>query len=167
MSAGSRAEGTVDPVGTCDGDRIDRLSSQSIREGLRTTFVGHHLVYLPEVESTNEVARRLGQEGAPEGTLVVADYQSSGRGRLGRRWQAPPGSSLLLSLLFRPPLAPGQMQRLTMACGLAVADAIRALTCLEVGLKWPNDVVVGGQKAGGIMTVLFLTVMLLVMNTFF
>ncbi len=152
MSAGPRAEGAVDPAGRRDERRADLLSSQGIREGLRTAFVGHHLVYLPEVESTNDVARRLGQEGAPEGTLVVADYQSSGRGRLGRRWQAPPGSSLLLSLLFRPLLAPAQMQRLTMACGLAVADAIRTQTGLDVGLKWPNDVVVGGHKAGGILT---------------
>jgi BirA family biotin operon repressor/biotin-[acetyl-CoA-carboxylase] ligase len=131
---------------------VDLLSKQSIRAGLRTSFVGHELVYLPEAGSTNEVARRLGQGGAGDGTLVVTDYQSSGRGRQGRRWQAPPGSSLLLSLLFRPPLGPAQVQRLTMACGLAVADAISAQTGLEVGLKWPNDVMIGGRKAGGILT---------------
>lgn len=130
----------------------DLLSKQSIRAGLRASSVGHELVFLPEVGSTNEVARRLGQEGAAEGTVVVADYQSGGRGRLGRRWEAPPGTSLLLSLLFRPPLAPAQMQRLTMACGLAVADAIGSQTGLEVGLKWPNDVVLGDQKVGGILT---------------
>jgi BirA family biotin operon repressor/biotin-[acetyl-CoA-carboxylase] ligase len=142
----------VERAGICDPGRMDPLSSRGIKEGLRTRFVGHNLVYLPEVESTNQVAWRLGKEGAAEGTLVVADYQSSGRGRRGRRWQAPPGSSLLLSLLFRPPLAPAQVQCLTMACGLAVADAIQAQTGLQVGLKWPNDVVIGGQKAGGILT---------------
>lgn len=152
MSAAYRAPVATDPAGLSDEGGMDRLSSEGIREGLRTTFVGHELVYLEEVESTNAVARRLGQEGAAEGTLVVADYQSAGRGRLGRRWQAPPGSSLLLSLLFRPSLAPAQMQRLTMACGLAVADAIEARTGLRVGLKWPNDVVIGGRKAGGILT---------------
>ncbi len=136
---------------------MDELSVREIREGLRTRFVGQNLVYLPEVESTNDVARRLAEGGAAEGTLVIADYQSAGRGRLGRRWQAPPGSSLLLSLLFRPPLAPTQSQRLTMVCGLAVADAVQTLTGLEVGLKWPNDVVIGGRKAGGILTELELS----------
>jgi BirA family biotin operon repressor/biotin-[acetyl-CoA-carboxylase] ligase len=135
-----------------DKSQGDRLSSHEISQGLRTRFLGRHLVYLPEVESTNEVARRLGQEGAAEGTLVIADYQSGGRGRLGRSWQAPPGSSLLFSLLFRPPLAPALMQRLTMACGLAVAEAIEVQTGLDVGLKWPNDVMIGGQKTGGILT---------------
>jgi BirA family biotin operon repressor/biotin-[acetyl-CoA-carboxylase] ligase len=142
----------VERAGTGDRHPMDPLSSRGIREGLRTRFVGHNLVYLPVVESTNEVARRLGQGGAADGTLVVADYQSSGRGRQGRRWQAPPGSSLLLSLLLRPSLAPTQVQRLTMACGLAVADAIQAQTGVQVGLKWPNDVMIGGRKAGGILT---------------
>lgn len=134
------------------GAIVDRLSADSIRAGLGTELVGRSVVYFPQVESTNEVARRLGQQGAAGGTLVVADYQAAGRGRQGRRWQAPAGSSLLLSLLFRPPLAPAQIQRLTMICGLAVADAVQAETGLEVGLKWPNDVVIGGKKAAGILT---------------
>jgi BirA family biotin operon repressor/biotin-[acetyl-CoA-carboxylase] ligase len=152
MSARGGTAGAADPADSCHEGGMDLLSSQSIEAGLRTAFVGHELVYLPEVGSTNEVARRMGQEGAAEGTVVVADYQSGGRGRLGRGWQAPRGSSLLLSLLFRPPLASTQVQRLTMACGLAVADAVGGQTGLEVGLKWPNDVVMGGQKAGGILT---------------
>lgn len=133
------------------GAIVDRLSADLIWEGLRTQFVGRNLVYLPEVKSTNDVARRLAEEGAAEGTLVVADYQAAGRGRLGRRWQAPPGSSLLLSLLFRPSLSPDQAQGVTMICGLALADAVDASTGLEVGLKWPNDVMIGGKKAGGIL----------------
>lgn len=130
---------------------MDQLSADGIRAGLRTRRMGHEVLCLPEVASTNDVARRLAEEGAAEGTLVVADYQAAGRGRLGRRWQAPQGSSLLLSLIFRPPLAPAWAQGLTMVCGLAVADAIEAQTGLEVGLKWPNDVVIGGAKAGGIL----------------
>ena len=133
------------------GSIVDRLSAEDIRAGLRTQLIGRDVVYLPEVASANDVARRLAEEGAAEGTLVVADYQAAGRGRLGRRWQAPPGSSLLLSLLFRPPLAPDRVQGLTMVCGLAVADAVGARTGLDVGLKWPNDVVLGGRKAGGIL----------------
>ena len=121
-------------------------------EGLDTQFVGRNPVYLPTVGSTNDEARRLAQAGAPEGTLVIADCQTAGRGRLDRRWEAPPGSSLLLSLLFRPPLAPHQVQQLTMVCGLAVVDAIEAETGLRAGLKWPNDVLIGEAKAGGILT---------------
>ena len=133
------------------GSIVDRLSAEDIRAGLRTQLIGRDVVYLPEVASANDVARRLAEEGAAEGTLVVADYQAAGRGRLGRRWQAPPGSSLLLSLLFRPSLAPDRVQGLTMVLGLAVADAVGAQTGLEVGLKWPNDVVIDGRKAGGIL----------------
>ena len=128
------------------------LSAERIRAGLTTRFVGQNLVYLPETGSTNDVARRLAAEGAPDGTLVLTDHQTSGRGRLDRRWEAPPGSSLLLSLLFRPSLAPQQLQRLTMICGLGVVDAVEATTGLQVGLKWPNDVVQDGAKLGGILT---------------
>jgi BirA family biotin operon repressor/biotin-[acetyl-CoA-carboxylase] ligase len=130
----------------------DWLSAETIRGGLDTRFVGREVVYLGEIGSTNDEARRLARGGAPEGTLVLTDYQSSGRGRLDRRWEAPPGTCLLLSLVFRPSLAPHQVQLLTMACGLAVADAVESETGLNVGLKWPNDVMLGSAKAGGILT---------------
>ena len=131
---------------------MEPFSAQAIREGLDTASLGRNLVFLPETGSTNDEARRLAESGAPEGTLVITDHQTSGRGRLERRWEAPPGSSLLMSLLFRPPLAPHEVQRLTMVCGLAVIDAIESETGLRVGLKWPNDVVVGGAKVAGILT---------------
>jgi BirA family biotin operon repressor/biotin-[acetyl-CoA-carboxylase] ligase len=131
---------------------LNSLSAAAILDGLRTRFVGRQVVYWPEIGSTNDDARRLAAEGAPEGTLVIADYQSRGRGRLDRSWVAPRGSSLLISIVFRPELAAHQVQRLTMSCGLAVADAIELQTGLSVGLKWPNDVVIGGAKAGGILT---------------
>jgi len=98
------------------------------------------------------VLKELAAQGTPEGTLVVADEQTAGKGRLGRKWLAPAGTSLLLSLLFRPDLAPYQAQRLTMICSLAIADAIEGLTGLPVGLKWPNDIFIHGKKAGGILT---------------
>jgi BirA family biotin operon repressor/biotin-[acetyl-CoA-carboxylase] ligase len=131
---------------------MEPFSAQRIRRALDTTFLGQNLVYLPEAGSTNDEARRLAQDGAPEGTLVLTDHQTSGRGRLDRRWEAPPGSSLLMSVVFRPPLAPHEVQRLTMVCGLAVIDAIESETGLQVGLKWPNDVVVGPAKVAGILT---------------
>lgn len=134
---------------------FDPLSVEAIQAGLTTRFVGRNVVYLAEVASTNDTARLLAQgersEGAPEGSLVVTDYQTEGRGRLARRWQAPAGSSLLLSLVFRPSLAPGQVQRLAMVCGLALVDAVEAETGLSVALKWPNDLLIDGAKAGGIL----------------
>ena len=82
---------------------------------------------------------------------MLADFQTSGRGRFGRKWEAPPRSSLLLSVVFRPDLAPAELQWLTMLCGLAVVDAVRQETGIETRLKWPNDVVYGGAKLGGIL----------------
>ncbi len=128
------------------------LSPATIRDGLGTSFVGQQVAYWPQTGSTNEEARRLAGEGAPEGLLVITEFQSAGRGRLDRDWVAPRGSSLLMSILFRPEFAAHQAQRLTMICGLAVVDAIESQTGLHAGLKWPNDLVIEGAKVGGILT---------------
>jgi BirA family biotin operon repressor/biotin-[acetyl-CoA-carboxylase] ligase len=128
-----------------------RLTAESIRRGLHTGFVGQQVVCLDSVTSTNDAAKRLAQEGAPEGTLVVAEEQTAGRGRQGRRWIAPAGSSLLLSLVFRPSLTPAGLPQLLMASSLAVAEAIEDSTGLSVRLKWPNDILLGSKKVGGIL----------------
>jgi len=130
----------------------DELSAELIRSGLTTRYVGKNAVYYASVGSTNTLARDLAEQGAAEGTVVVAGHQTSGRGRLGRRWEAPRDSSLLMSLLFRPTLRPDQVQQLTMICGLAVLDAIEAETGVNAGLKWPNDIIWEGAKLGGILT---------------
>ena len=98
------------------------------------------------------LSKSLASSGAAEGLVVVADFQEKGRGRQGREWFAPPGSSLLLSLLFRPHLAPDSLQQLTMLCGLSIVDAIREVTGRSAKLKWPNDVLLEGAKVGGILT---------------
>jgi len=131
---------------------LSELSVEGIKRGLKTDLIGQSIVYCSSIGSTNQALKELAAQGAPEGTLVVADEQTAGRGRLGRKWLAPPGTSLLLSLLFRPDLAPNQAPRLTMICSLAMADAIEGLTGLPVGLKWPNDILIRGKKAGGILT---------------
>ena len=131
---------------------LSELSAESIKRGLKTDLIGRSIVYYSSVGSTNEVLKELAAQGAPEGMLVIADQQTAGRGRLGRKWLAPSGASLLLSLLFRPDLAPSQAPRLTMLCSLAIADAIEGLTGLPAGLKWPNDIFIRGKKAGGILT---------------
>jgi len=110
-------------------------------------------VYCSSVGSTNELLKDLAAQGAPEGTLVIADEQTAGKGRLGRKWVAPPGtppSSCPCSSV--PTLPPNQAPRLTMICSLSIADAIEGLTGLSVGLKWPNDIFIRGKKAGGILT---------------
>lgn len=130
----------------------DELSAARIAKGLGTRLVARQVVYQEETGSTNDDARSLAQSGAPEGTLVLADHQSRGRGRLNRSWTAPPGSSLLMSLVFRPDLPPAAVQGLTMACGVGVAEGVEAQTGLTVGLKWPNDILVDGLKVGGMLT---------------
>jgi BirA family biotin operon repressor/biotin-[acetyl-CoA-carboxylase] ligase len=99
---------------------------------------GEPLHFFSETESTNDVAATLAEQGATEGTTVVASSQTAGRGRLGRGWFSPPGAGLYVSVVFRNPRA---VPLLTIAGGVAVADGIRAATGLPVGLKWPNDVV--------------------------
>ncbi len=128
------------------------LSSEAIQQALAGVAFVRRIVYRPVVSSTNDVARALAGENAPEGTLVMADEQTAGRGRRGRAWWAPPGTCLLLSLLVRPTLPPVQALRLTMAAGLAAAEAIEQVTSLPAQLKWPNDIWLRRKKAGGILT---------------
>ncbi len=131
----------------------DVLSPDSIRSGLATRFVGQTVYYWPAIGSTNDELKRLADEGAPEGTLAIADEQTAGRGRLGRTWVAPPGSSLLMSLLFRPDwLAPARAQQITMLCALAAADAVAAIAGTQPSLKWPNDLLLDGKKLAGVLT---------------
>lgn len=131
---------------------MDNLSPQAILEGLRTQFIARQLIYYPVIDSTNTVAKSLANKGAVEGTMVIAEEQTMGRGRLGRQWLAPGGTSLLFSLIFRPNLEPARVQGLTMICALGIRQAIRELTCLPAQLKWPNDIMLHGRKVGGILT---------------
>jgi BirA family biotin operon repressor/biotin-[acetyl-CoA-carboxylase] ligase len=138
------------------GIMCTRFTGAEIERALTTRWVGRPVHYWPAVGSTMDEARRLVQQGSPssvpEGTMVIADEQTSGRGRLERTWWAPAGSSLLLSLVFRPRLSPHQMQRLTMICSLAACDAIASVSGLRAAVKWPNDVLIGGRKVCGILT---------------
>lgn len=104
------------------------------------------------VDSTNRYAADAARDDAPEGLVVVADEQTAGRGRLGRRWLAPAGSALLCSLLFRPSLFASELHLLTMTVALAARDACRRCTGIEPQLKWPNDLEVGDRKLGGILS---------------
>jgi BirA family biotin operon repressor/biotin-[acetyl-CoA-carboxylase] ligase len=130
----------------------DSLTLPAIRARLATHIVGRNLELHESIGSTNTRALELARAGAPEGTLVLAEGQTQGRGRLGRRWHAPPGSSLLMSLLLRPPLLLRQAPRATMICSLAAVEAIGQVCGLVARVKWPNDIVLGERKLGGILT---------------
>ena len=132
-------------------DPDESLNAENIKRNLATCYVGQNVVCFASTDSTNRVAKELARNGAAEGTLVIADSQTGGRGRLNRQWLAPAGSSLLMSVIFRPQLTPLQTMRVTMVCSLAIAEAIEELTALRVQLKWPNDIVIGGRKLAGIL----------------
>lgn len=126
----------------------DDLSPASITGSLDTRFIGQRVIYYPSLASTNEVAKREAQQGASEGTIVIARQQIAGRGRLKRVWLSPEGS-ISLSIILYPALE--HLPSLIMLTSLAVARSIRVVTGLEVQIKWPNDVLVGGKKVSGIL----------------
>ncbi len=107
--------------------------------------------YFDTVDSTNDICARKAREGALEGTLVVAEGQTRGRGRSGRIWYSPIGSNLYLSLLLRPNKSMLEAQRLTMMASVALADTIRSLTGAEALIKWPNDIFISSRKVAGIL----------------
>jgi BirA family biotin operon repressor/biotin-[acetyl-CoA-carboxylase] ligase len=117
---------------------------------LATTRFGD-VRWVPSIASTNRHLLQEAQAGAAEGTVVVADHQGAGRGRLDRVWVAPPGSSLLVSVLLRPELPLERLHLLTSVVALAAADACASEAGVEASLKWPNDLVVGSRKLGGIL----------------
>jgi BirA family biotin operon repressor/biotin-[acetyl-CoA-carboxylase] ligase len=136
---------------------MECLSHDSIAHTLAGIEFVRRIEYRPRVGSTNDLAKQLGAEGASEVTLVVADEQTAGRGRMGRTWWSPPGTAIAMSLLLRPTFPPTLAYRLTMLAGLAAAQAVEQVTGLRVGLKWPNDVVIEKPpaillKLGGILT---------------
>ncbi len=130
----------------------DTLSVEAIKEGLKTACFGQAVRCLSSTESTNLVARELAQGGAQEGTLVITDYQTRGKGRLERKWWSPPGENLLFSIIFRPPFEVSHSFRLTVISSLAVAHAIKQETGLEALIKWPNDIYIKEKKVSGILS---------------
>ncbi|MGC8874421.1 MAG: biotin--[acetyl-CoA-carboxylase] ligase [Chloroflexia bacterium] len=128
------------------------LALKDVRRALRTRSFGRQMLHFGRVGSTNEVARRLARQGAPEGLLVWAEEQTAGRGRSGRRWEAPWGSALLVSLLLRPRFLPPERAFLLSAlASLAIGEAVETLTGLPAEVKWPNDILVNGRKCCGIL----------------
>lgn len=129
----------------------DALLPAEIRQGLETGVIGTRIICLQETVSTNSVAFKLAEEGAQEGTTVVADSQTGGKGRLGRVWASPPGVNLYCSVILRPPVQPMAAPQLTFLSVVALARAIEQLTTLSPRIKWPNDILIEGRKVAGLL----------------
>lgn len=130
----------------------DKLFPNEIQHKLGTKIFGRKIIHYEALASTMDEAFHLGLEGALEGTVVCAEGQSRGRGRLGRHWFSPKGQGIYLSFILRPKLTPSEVARLTLLCAVAVCEAIKNLTNLSAAIKWPNDLLIGGKKMGGILT---------------
>src|SRR5664280_2786434 len=127
------------------------LSMARVTDRTKTSAFGHSFRYYDEIESTNAEAKSLANAGAPEGTVVIAECQTAGRGRLGRRWVSPAGKGLLFSVLLRPTMPMEDAHLLTLVAAAAAAEAIEAIAGTPVHIKWPNDLFLGDRKAGGIL----------------
>lgn len=134
----------------------DPIDVAAIESGLETKVMGCGAIrYLLRTDSTNDVARKLAEEGAAEGTVVIAESQSKGRGRLGRTWHSPPGAGLYFSIVLRPPVDPSELPKITLLAGIAIAEAIEETSDLHPAIKWPNDVLLEGKKVAGVLAELY------------
>lgn len=129
----------------------DILTPAELSSGLNVRAIGTSLICVSETESTNILAYRLAEEGAAEGTVVFADSQSRGKGRLGRLWESPAGVNVYCSVVLRPPIMPIHAPQLTFLSAVAVAEAIERVAGLTPAIKWPNDVLVNGFKVAGML----------------
>lgn len=129
----------------------DTLISAEVIADLGTRVVGSDVIFLPQTDSTNLQARLLAEQGAIDGTVVIADQQSSGKGRMGRYWVSPPGVNLYLSVILRPDIQLRHATQMTFLTAVAVAEAIEASGPFSPRLKWPNDVLLNGKKIAGLL----------------
>ncbi|MCT8138922.1 biotin--[acetyl-CoA-carboxylase] ligase [Anaerobacillus sp. CMMVII] len=128
------------------------VTENEIKAGLSTTYIGKTVVYEKSVPSTQGIAHRLASEGAKEGTLVVADEQVSGKGRLGRPWLSQIGTGIWMSLILKPKIPPQRAPQLTLLAAVAVIRGIHEYTNIQCDIKWPNDILLNGKKLVGILT---------------
>lgn len=135
----------------------DMLSESEIASRLHTRWAGRKLYYYDSTGSTNTDAKRLAEEGNPHGTVVVADIQTTGKGRRGRNWQTLSGTSLSFTLLLRPEFVPDKASMITLVMALSVAEAVEEITGVAAGIKWPNDIVMNRKKICGMLTEMTMT----------
>ncbi len=129
----------------------DVLDAVAITPQLRTRVIGRRIEHREVTGSTMDDARALAQEGAAEGTVVIAELQTGGRGRRGREWLSPRGAGITASIILRPPIPPAMAQHLSLLSALGVAAGVRAATGTSAAVKWPNDIVLEQKKLGGVL----------------
>lgn len=127
------------------------FTSQTLRKGLKTQRFGNKIYTFDTIDSTNNCARALAACWAEEGTVIIAEEQTAGKGRLGRTWHARPNENLTFSIILRPSADPEKVNILPLFVAVAVAQAIERTTSLKVECKWPNDLLVNGKKTAGIL----------------
>ena len=135
-------------------DSPDVMTKEELASLMKTRWAGRNILYYDVTDSTNLRIKQAGDEGAPHGTLAVADRQTAGRGRRGRTWESPAGSSIYMSILLRPEIAPNKASMLTLVMALNVVEGIQE--CIgndrDIQIKWPNDIIINGKKLAGILT---------------
>lgn len=130
----------------------DRLTKQELMPFLNTRYVGRHIVYFDSIGSTNDEARKIASKGSKEGLVVIAEEQTSGRGRMGRKWTTPKYQAIAFSVVIMPKIKPEESPGITLVMGTAVCRAIREVCSLDAGIKWPNDIIINNKKVCGILT---------------
>ena len=141
-------------LGYCLISHPDLLIPQEVQRGLSTTYIGKKIYYFPELESTNIAAKEKAlhrAEGMSEGTLIIAERQSAGKGRLGREWFSPAGG-IWLSIILYPQLSPSYISRITLMTAVATVKALENYTLIKPKIKWPNDILINEKKVCGILT---------------
>lgn len=130
----------------------EKITADEIRLGLRTSFIGRNIHYEDSVGTTQKIAHRLAYEDVPEGTVVIAEEQISGRGRMNRKWHSPKYTGIWMSLILRPNIPLTKAPQLTLLTAVSVVQAIEDLAGLTPEIKWPNDILLNGKKIAGILT---------------
>lgn len=139
------------------GYRLTALSNlllpDEITDGIETSVFGRKdIFYYDIIDSTNNKAKELAARGAPEGSIVIAEQQSAGRGRKGRSWLSSASEGLCISLILRPTIPPTEISKITLMAAVAISEALLSLTEIEIKIKWPNDLIVNKKKLAGILT---------------
>jgi BirA family biotin operon repressor/biotin-[acetyl-CoA-carboxylase] ligase len=132
--------------------QASELRIRDVENALATQRLGTRFHYFRDIDSTNNYARALAQDGAPEGVVVVAEQQSQGRGRLARPWVSPPNVNLYCSIILRPTLPPARAPQITLAAAVALSDTVAGFSPAPPAIKWPNDILAGGKKLAGVLT---------------
>lgn len=130
----------------------DTLEPLAIQTGLKTKHIGQNIDYVESCSSTQIIAHKLAQEGAPGGTVVLTETQTAGRGRMARKWDSAAGKGVWMSVILRPDVVPQKAPQFTLVTAVAVVRAIEEVTKLQPKIKWPNDILLNGKKCTGILT---------------